>query len=359
MFKSKILNVDKNEWNKILDEEFNDFNDVYYRYEYFELYAKHYNVELGAIFWEDKNIKIFWTHLIRDISKIEQFKDFEYYDLTTPYGYGGPLIIKKIEDKEKVSKSLKAFFEDYGNCALRNNYVCEFIRFYPIFGNWKFFNKIFNVEYLNDVVIIDLTKDLEEIWKNIKKGHRYNIKKSVEEGCIIEIISKPLISDIEDFVNLYYESMDKNKAPKKYYFPMESINDHFNLLNSVLIKVKYKKGIIGASMFIFWDKIIHYHLSGAAYGFKGLYSSDLILWEAIKWAKENGFKYLHLGGGRGKNDSLFEFKKGFSKEILPFYIGKKIFNMEAYQKLLTLNPTSIRPNDYFPAYRQGLDEKIV
>ena len=350
--------TDRIEWNSLLKGEFSEYNDIYFRYEYFELYKRHYGVEPEGIFWEDGNVKIFWTHLIRDISKIEQFKDFKYYDLTTPYGYGGP-IITKTEDKEEINKSLKEFFEDYGNYALRNNYVCEFIRFYPIFENQNFFNRIFNVEYLNDVVMVDLSKDLEEIWKDIRKGHKYNIKKSVKEGCKVKIISKPLIRDIEDFVGLYYETMDKNKASKKYYFSMEFINDHFNLLNAMLIEVKNKNRVIGTSMFIYGDKINHYYLSGAAYGFKSLYPSDLILWGAIKWAKENGFKYLHLGGGRGKNDSLFEFKKGFSKEILPFYIGKKIFNMEAYQKLLTLNPTSIRPNNYFPAYRKGCDEKIV
>ena len=347
------------EWNSLLKEEFGKYNDVYFKYEYFELYKRYYNVEPEAIFWEDKNLKIFWTHLIRDISRIEQFKDFKYYDLTTPYGYGGPLTITKTEDEEKINKSLKIFFEEYKEYALKNNYVCEFIRFHPIFENWKFFNGILEIEYLNDVVIVDLAKDLEEIWKNIKKGHRYNIKKTIKKGCEIEIINKPSIGDIEDFLNLYYETMDKNKASKKYYFPLEFINNHFNLLNAILIKLKYEKRVIGASIFIFGDKIIHYYLSGTAYAFKSLYPSDLILWEAIKWAKENDFKLLHLGGGRGKNDSLFEFKRGFSKDIIPFYIGKKVFDVKAYQALLTVNPMPKTSDEYFPAYRQGLDEKIV
>ncbi|HJH26810.1 MAG TPA: GNAT family N-acetyltransferase [Methanophagales archaeon] len=355
------MNTIKNrtEWNSLLKGEFSEYNDIYFRYEYFELYKRHYDVEPEGIFWEDGNVKIFWTHLIRDISKIEQFKDFKYYDLTTPYGYGGPLIITKGGDKEKVDESLKEFFEEYKKYALKNNYVCEFIRFYPIFENWKFFNRIFDVEYLNDVVIVDLTKDLEEIWKGIRKGHKYNIKKSIREGCKVEVISNPPKKDIDSFIKIYYHAMDKNKASKKYYFSIEFITDHFNLLKSILIEVKYNNRIIGTSMLILGGKIIHYHLSGAAYGLKSLYPSDLILWEAIKWAKENNFKLLHLGGGRAKNDSLFKFKKGFSNDIIPFYIGKKIFDIKAYQALLTMNPLSTTSNNYFPAYRPGLDEKIV
>ena len=44
---------------------------------------------------------------------------------------------------------------------------------------------------------------------------------------------------------------------------------------------------------------------------------------------------------------------------MPFHIGKKIFNIESYHALLTINPLSVTPNNYFPMYRQGLDEKIV
>ena len=75
--------------------------------------------------------------------------------------------------------------------------------------------------------------------------------------------------------------------------------------------------------------------------------------------KENNFKLLHLGGGRGKNDSLFEFKKGFSNDIIPFYIGKMIFDMKTYKSLRTMNSMSATSNNYFPAYRQGFDDKIV
>lgn len=348
---------DKNKWNSLLDGEFSEYNDIFFRYNYFELYEKYCEAVPEGIFWEDKNIKLFWTHLIRDISRIKQFEKFKYYDLTTPYGYGGPLIIIKTEDKEKINESLKEFFEKYKDYALRNNYICEFVRFHPIYKNWEFLHSIFNIEYLNNIAIINLNKDLEKIWQNIKKGHKYNIKKSIREGCKVEVINNPLKKNINNFIKIYYFVMDKNQASKKYYFPTEFINAHFKLLNAILIEVKYKSRTIGSSIFICGNKIVHYYLSGATHDFKGLYPSDLMLWEAIKWAKGNNFKILHLGGGRGENDSLFEFKKGFSDLIKPFRIGKLIFNANTYSKLSRIN--NKRPSHYFPEYRQGFDKKIV
>lgn len=350
---------ERNDWENLLDKDFNNYNDVFFRYEYFKLYVDNYNADLEGISWEDGNLKIFWPHLIRDISKISQFKKFKYYDLTTPYGYGGPLLVSNTENenKEEINESLKIFFKEYKDYALKNNYVSEFIRFHPVFQNWELFNKIFDIDHLNDVVVINLEEDLEKIWQNIKKGHKYNIKKSEKEGCKVKVINKPNEKNIEDFIKIYYQTMDKNQASKKYYFPEKFIKDHFKLLNAVLIETEYKNKIIGSSIFICGNKIIHYFLSGASEEFKGLYPSNLTLWEAIKWAKENNFKILHLGGGRGKNDSLFEFKKGFSDLLRPFKAGKIIFNNDIYNELCKTN--SQTTDGYFPKYRKGLDEKII
>ena len=88
----------KIEWNKILKTNFQELMDVYFRYEYFNLYSKTYEVLPEALFWENKKIKIFWSHLIRKINNIDLYKDYTYNDLTTPYGYGGPLILPKVDD---------------------------------------------------------------------------------------------------------------------------------------------------------------------------------------------------------------------------------------------------------------------
>ncbi|MFW9995576.1 MAG: GNAT family N-acetyltransferase [Candidatus Odinarchaeota archaeon] len=355
------MNVIKNrdEWNSLVEKEFTEYRDVYFNYEYSEIYKKYYHVEPEGIFWEDDNLKIFWTHLVRNISKLDCLKEFNYFDLTTAYGYGGPLVKAKTSEKEILAASLRHFSEDYERYALKNDYVTEFTRFHPLFKNWEIVGEIIGLEHLNDVVAVDLTGNIDDLWKNIKKGQRYNIKKSSMEGCAAEILSEPSDSDIEAFLEFYNETMRKNRASKKYFFPFEFVKDHFNLLDSILVKIKYKNDAVGASMFILGEKIIHYHLSGFTADFKGIYPSSLALWEAIKWAKDKGFNYMHLGGGRGKNDSLFDFKKSFSNLILPFYIGKKIFDQTVYEKLLSYSQVASRPGDYFPGYRYGLQEQII
>lgn len=349
-----IVIDNKLEWNRIINEEFREFSDIYFKYEYFKLYQKHYSVRAEAIFWEDKNVKIFHARLVREIP----YKDYEnYYDLTTPYGYGGPLIINKNNNNINIiKKSIINFYKKYIHFCEKCNYTCEFIRFHPIYENHIYFKNIIPIEYINDVVVVDLVPSLEEIVKKIKKGHRYNIRKTIREGCNVTIVSNPSTRDLEDFINCYYNMLSRHAASKKYYFSINFIKDHFKLLNSILIKIIYDNLCIGSSIFIVGHRIVHYHLSGA-YKIKGLYPSDLMIYEAIKWSKENGFKYLNLGGGRGRNDSLFKFKAGFSNIYKKFYIGKIIFNKKVYSDLVSI--TGVNNTNFFPAYRAKLNNTIV
>ena len=60
-----------------------------------------------------------------------------------------------------------------------------------------------------------------------------------------------------------------------------------------------------------------------------------MLWEAAKELQKRGVKRFHLGGGTTGNedDSLFLFKRRFSKDTCQFYIGKLIFNQYAYNAI--------------------------
>lgn len=343
-------------WNTVLDGFIE--NDLYFKYEYFDLYKKHYNLDFEAIFWENDYIKVFWPHLIRNISKLDKFKDFNFYDSVTPYGYGGPLINLKVNNQIEASESIKSFAKYYKDYVSRNNFVSEFLRFHPIFKNWKMLDNLFNVEYLNDVIIMDLTRNLNEIWKDFRKGHKYDIKKSIMKGCVVKFINNPSKEEIDNFIKLYYKTMDKNKAAQKYYFSEDFIGDHFKFLNAILVQAEYGDDIIGSNICLYENDYIHYHLSGSVVNVENVYPSHLMIFELIKWAKERNIKYFNFGGGRGSNDSLFRFKKGFSKMIRPFYVAKLIYNNDVYDELTNINYKSVA-KDYFPSYRFGLDEDIL
>lgn len=353
--------TDQKDWNQVL-KLFPEMNDVYFSYEYFKIFAEHYNVKFEGFFWENQHLSIFWSHLVREIQNISDNSD-QFFDLITPYGYGGPLIHCKSKIVSRIKDSLHLFMEDYYKFAREQNYICEFVRFHPILKNWELFSEGFQrqilLQYNNDTVYIDLSNDLDNIWKEIGKGHKYNINKTDKENCKIILSETPLDCDIEAFISLYYDTMEKNCASDKYFFTSSFIKDHFSHLFSLLIAVECSDQLLGASMFITGNSIVNYHLSGSRKNIKGVYPSDFIIWSAIKWAKNHNFSYLNLGGGFGKNDSLFNFKKGFSKTIAPYYTGKIIFNVEQYEKLSKKCNQQDSQEKFFPLYRSGQHQAII
>jgi lipid II:glycine glycyltransferase (peptidoglycan interpeptide bridge formation enzyme) len=154
--------------------------------------------------------------------------------------------------------------------------------------------------------------------------------------------------------------MERNNASKKYFFPPSFISDHFKHSSSaILINCVYKDELISSSMFLLGRRIIHYHLSGNSQKYKGVYPSELTIWECIKWAKMHQYQLLQLGGGRGSNDLLYNFKKGFSQKSVPFFTGKLIFDKRKYEEFVKMNKFYSAKESYFPGYRQGFNEAII
>lgn len=101
--------------------------------------------------------------------------------------------------------------------------------------------------------------------------------------------------------------------------------------------VRRKDGkALASSVFMKYGDYFNYHLSGSGHEFLKLAPNNILLWEAIKYAKMQGCKKMHMGGGLSDlpEDSLFRFKKKFASGFGDFYIGKRIHNHEVYWELI-------------------------
>ena len=112
-------------------------------------------------------------------------------------------------------------------------------------------------------------------------------------------------------------------------------------------------------MFMCGDEYMHYHLSSTNPEFYSYAANNLILARAIEYGRENGLKWLHLGGGlsSSEKDNLFRFKRSFGRtdnNLKDFYLGKAIFMPEIYDKLCEAAKADGVENDgFFPAYRKA------
>lgn len=340
----------KKEWNKEL-ELLKDV-DFYHTYDYHHL-SKNSNESAVLIKYTDGSTSLFLPLLIRDID------NSIYKDATSVYGYSGVLSLN-MSDKfktEEFYKELNVFFNDY-------KIISVFSRLHPFVNHQEaILSGLGTVANLGKVVYIDLTDTIENQRKMFNKRMKSYLNASRKSCTVIE---SKLENHLQTFIKLYHENMKRVDADTNYFFE----DSYFHqLLTSTDFSTKLylcshneTQQIIGGALFIEKGGMVQYHLSGYDEDYHDLNAIKLIIDEVRIRSTQNNFTFLNLGGGRGsKEDSLFTFKKCFSKNTKQFKIWKYIVNEEVYGALVQKylgSSLMTESNEFFPAYRvKGISSK--
>lgn len=312
-------------WNEYLKAFQLEKKDVYFTEQYVRLYETDKEKAECFVCQESERVLLFPF-----LARTFEFQDKQYKDFETAYGYGGP--IYNCEDSEFVVRALDAF-KSY--CS-KNDYVAGFVRFHPLFQNQVGFETVGCVIEDRKTVAIDLDQAMDEVWKNeIHSKNRNVIRKAEKAGCIFLVDNK--YEHLKEFISLYDSTMDKLSADGFYYFDDAYYeNLKRGISDSFLGCVQNSEGqIISAAIFMYSGPYGHYHLSGSDKSQLAISPNNFMLWNAAFELQKRGVKRFHLGGGiNGDEDnSLYQFKRKFSKDTCQFYIGKLIFNQELYASI--------------------------
>lgn len=262
--------------------------------------------------------------------KIERSK---YFDWETPYGYGGPLTDNLIS--VETQNSFKTAILEY---CKEKGVVSQFVRFHPLLKNYDVMPNVIETRYLRDTIYMDTTSP-ELIMSNMDSKNRNMVRKAIKND--VTIVQRD-ISDYDDFVSMYVETMKKNGAEDYYTFNNTYFESLKTMSDNAFILYAMHDGIpISGSIMYYNDRYMHYHLSGSHTEYRKYSPSNLLLYKAACWASEHGIKKFHLGGGMTPDDSLFGFKKQFNKNgRAPFVVGRTIFDEEKYNELLKIRKKS-------------------
>jgi hypothetical protein len=259
------------------------------------------------------------------------FKDGNHVDMISPYGYCGPFC----NDESFFEQAESKFIE----FAKNKNVVSEFIRYHWLYNNeekFRFKNAVQNIENRN-IVVLDTKRDFETIWKESYSSTNRNVIRKVEKEGFLWDIKKFENSDICTFLTIYNATMKNSGATDFYYF-----NESYfeNLIKNLGPKLRFctvtKEHVIyGVSLFFISENIVTYYLSGRNVNYPKISATNFLLSKMIEWCTTHKIAYFNLGGGLSNDieDSLFKFKRNFSKELYSFYIGKRIHNVEYYEYL--------------------------
>lgn len=275
----------------------------------------------------------------------------KYYDIVTPYGYGGPLITAVQEGKQlELTAAFTAAFQQYCDT---HDIVSEFVRFHPILGNAQDFKGSYDVVFLRKTVGTNLRDYDDPVQEEFSKSTRKAIRQALRAGVEYRVTVNP--ENLELFSEIYHINMERVHADSYYYFDNRYFSrclDYFGK-KTVLVEALFEGKVIGAEMHFFYNNLIHTHLSGTLSEYHHLSPVYVMTYAIATWGKENGMDLIHVGGGTTNDpaDTLYLFKKKFGKNTeFDFYIGRKIWNKAVYQQLC--EETNVEPEEpFFPAYR--------
>ncbi|MFD1020666.1 peptidoglycan bridge formation glycyltransferase FemA/FemB family protein [Thalassobacillus hwangdonensis] len=342
-----IKTLDDQLWKKAVEQS--DEKDIYYTPDYFRLSEKQEEGKGCAFYFENQYGAVLYPFLLRNLKSLSnEFTD--WYDITTPYGYGGPLIV---EEKDR-GKLLESFRQSFHAFCSREQIVSEFIRFHPVYRNHEGLKNWLDLAVKGKTVGLDVSHQAD-IWANMTGKNRNMVRKAMKQGVTVREANPENMEDFKAFNVLYTRTMQRANAKDFYYF-----NDAFfrhlteEMGDQVKMFIAEHEGTpVAASLFLVGETMIHYHLSGMDERHANLAANNLLLYEAALWAQRNHKEIFHLGGGYGGgDDTLFKFKRSFSKidsHVLDFVLGRYIHDAAVYQRLVETCQSS--PSDYFPLYR--------
>jgi len=157
---------------------------------------------------------------------------------------------------------------------------------------------------------IDLTVGTDAIWKSFNRSLRYYIEKAKKEGITVTDGTK---EDAFHIHNLLKER-SRIKSPKEYLGELYDLYFPDNL--KVFIAMADSERLSGIITIIHKDKVTFW-VGAPKCSYKGLSPNELVLWESIRWAGEQGYKTFEIEGA--DDYSLFPFKRKFNGKIIPYY----------------------------------------
>lgn len=250
--------------------------------------------------------------------KLQDDRNLDFYDITTPFGYGGPLL----NYKDGLAELIACFRATFAEYCRQERIIAEYIRFHPLNGNVAYFLEELATYPVYDTYTINLGEAVAER----KKDETIFVKKL---GTVRHLF---------EFLILYYSTIRRREKTHSFYF---FTNDYFETLVSAFgpdlhLFGAYKGDKLMAASYILTSGSKLFLLVEGSLGKEGEPAMEQLLLTISEWAIENAFDTFHIGGDDQQDDQHESFLK---KSLCPesakeFYIGRKIFDHPVFRRLV-------------------------
>lgn len=279
--------------------------------------------------------------------------DTSFSDISSVYGYTGPISNRKFENIE--DSLMDNFKHSFLGFLEEERSVSVFSRLHPFFDQHLLFEKFGGIHENGKTIAIDLTIPIETQRKQYRKTTLKSVNRARDFGYSVRDCKAP--EHLDAFYEIYTQNMERVNASECYFFQKDYF---FGLLNNEefdcrLFLVFLKEEVVCGMMVTFTDGIIQGHLVGTKKTCLMDSPAKFLVDEITLVGRKEGMKYLHLGGGVGfKEDTLYNWKTGFSDLSFEYKSWRYVANHFVYQTLVNKRNVD-KAVDFFPLYRAILN----
>lgn len=215
-------------------------------------------------------------------------------------------------------------------------------------GNGEFEgNEPFSETYIH---ILELGKTEDELLKCFDGSTRRNIKKANRKDVEIKVCTS------HEAMNNFYELNCLTRKrhgipPQPKSFFSKIYNEIIKPGHGVIIEAIHNNKAIASCIYFHIGKKALYKYGASDFAYQDLRANNLLMWEAIKYYNDKGFKELNFGRTDKDNEGLRRYKLGWgTKEHLKKYykydLKNDVFVKDSskgfnYHKILEKCPVSV------------------
>ncbi|WP_317135758.1 lipid II:glycine glycyltransferase FemX [Methanochimaera problematica] len=236
--------------------------------------------------------------------------------------YLGPVFINYENLKQNKKESLFYEVQKKIDSYLFSDMGCKYVRIRSSPGlydsrqyKWQ--------DYVVDPLYtyrIDLTKGIKSVWEGFDRKLRVDINKAKREGVYVEDGD---LEDLEFLLNSLSERfIQQGYSPLDHKKYLQSLYATFHKDHMKIFVAKYKGERVGGMISLYYKNILYLWVGIPKSNIPGISANDLVQWEAIEWAYNNGFEYYEEMDS-GENQRLRYFKSKYNPELCIWYSASK------------------------------------
>lgn len=295
---------------------------------------------------------VLYPFILRPLSAEPWAAGRSAWDLTTPYGYGGPFAWNASADEAKV------FWTQFERWARAREVATSFARLSLFPEQMLPFDGEVAVNSPNVVRRLDVSD--EELWNDYAPKVRQNVRRARARGCLFQV--DPEGVRLDEFLRVYTATMERRQASSYYFFSRSFFETLVRELRGhcAFFHVLHDARVVSSELVLLSQRHAYFFLGGTLADAFELRPNELLQHETFRCCRDLGKTALVLGGGYRGSEGLLKYKKCFAPSgELPFRVGMKIHDLalagqlaEDRRRWEQARGAEWRPDPgFFPIYR--------